>query len=176
MNILDRYLDRPEIFQYNVTTTDLIPFSPDVVAACRANACGKYGTCWTCPPGVGTLEEQIAQVRSYRQAAVFTCKVELEDCFDFEGMMEGQKRTMELLRGIRGQLTRDGIAHRVLGCGACGICERCTYPEQPCRFPELAIGSVEACGINVVDLAKRLGLNYNNGADTVTYFCLILFG
>ena len=33
----------------------------------------------------------------------------------------------------------------------------------------------EACGINVVELSRNIGVNYNNGPNTVTYFCIILF-
>ena len=55
------------------------------------------------------------------------------------------------------------------------ICTKCNYPATACRFPERAIPSVEACGIDVVELARKSGINYNNGPDTVTYFCIILY-
>ena len=67
------------------------------------------------------------------------------------------------------------LAAQALGCEGCDICEKCTYPDAPCRFPEKAIPSIEACGISVVELSKLIGLNYNNGPCTVTYFCMILF-
>lgn len=175
MNI-EKYLSDPEIFQYKVIETSEIPFSQSVHDMCKANRCGKYGTSWTCPPGVGRLDELESKIKKYKTACVFTCKYDLEDSFDLEGMTLGQKRTKAVLRDITEKLRADGEKFMALGCEGCELCEKCTYPNAPCRFPEEAVPSVEACGINVVELAKIVGINYNNGVNTVTYFCTVLFG
>ena len=174
MMSMEALLTRPDIFQFRVMDPKAIPFAKEVADACRANACGRYGTCWTCPPGVGEYTALEQQIREYHRAAVFTCKYDLEDCFDFEGMMEGQQKTMAILHSVADVLRQEGRNFRVLGCAGCSLCEKCTYPDAPCRFPEKAVVSVEACGINVVKLAADLGLKYNNGANTVTYFCVVL--
>jgi predicted metal-binding protein len=62
----------------------------------------------------------------------------------------------------------------LLGAGSCGACETCAYPE-PCRHPDKLHIPIEACGVNVVNLAKNTGFRYNNGPNTVTYFGLLLF-
>ena len=85
------------------------------------------------------------------------------------------KKAKSVLQNITEKLRADGVRFMALGCEGCGICEKCTYPDSPCRFPEKAIPSVEACGINVVEFSRKIGINYNNGADTVTYFCVILW-
>ncbi len=172
----DKYFNRAEVFQYKLIDTCEIPFSQAVVDMCKANRCGKYGSCWTCPPGVGELSELEKKIKSYKNAVVFTCKYSLESSFDFEGMTEGQRRTKLVLQNITEMLLEDSEKFTALGCEGCDICEKCTYPDSPCRFPEKAIPSVEACGINVVELAKKSGINYNNGVNTVTYFCIILYG
>jgi hypothetical protein len=46
---------------------------------------------------------------------------------------------------------------------------------EPCRFPEKAISSVEACGIDVMSLSKSAGVRYNNGKNTVTYIGAVLY-
>lgn len=173
---IEKYLNIPGIFQYRLIESSEIPFSQAVVEACKANKCGRYGTCWTCPPGVGELGEPEKKIKGFKNAAVFTCKYELDDCFDFDGMVYGQQKTKQILLEVVDKLNSDGEKFLALGCEGCGICEKCTYPDSPCRFPEKAIVSVEACGINVVELAKKIGINYNNGINTVTYFCIILFG
>lgn len=170
-----KYLHSPNICQYALIGTGQIPFSSEVVQMCRANQCGKYGTCWTCPPGVGAPEELEKRIRAYRNACVFTCTHMLEDSFDFEGMIEGQQKAQRVLQGIMEQLRRDGCDFMALGCEGCARCKVCTYPDAPCRFPEDAVPSVEACGIHVVELARRSGLRYGNGASSVTYFCMIMF-
>ena len=174
MNI-ETYLDIPEIHQLKVVSPSDVPFSQDVADACKANACGKYGTCWTCPPGIGYWREWETKIKSYEFAAVFTCKYDLEDSFDFEGMMRGKDATKDLLIKIKHELNTKGEDFLALGCSGCDLCRKCTYPDNPCRFPEKAILSVEACGINVVELSQKIGIKYNNGTNTVTYFCIILF-
>lgn len=174
MKEMDRLLNIPGIFQYRVLDPKEIPFSKAVADACRANACGKYNTCWTCPPGVGEYTTLEKNIHKYDTAIVFTCKYDLEDCFDFEGMMHGQQETMSILYSIADELRFEGQDFLMLGCAGCNLCEQCTYPDAPCRFPDKAVVSVEACGIDVVKLAEVFQLKYNNGANTVTYFCIVL--
>ena len=51
------------------------------------------------------------------------------------------------------------------------MCERCAkLTDEPCRFPELAMSSLEAYGVNVSLLAPQAGMQYINGTGTVTYF------
>ena len=169
------YLDRPDIFEYRVAPTAEIPFSPAVPEACRSNACGRYGKTWTCPPGVGEPEALERKIRSWPLAAVFTCKYGIEDSFDFEGMRAGQKEAKRVFRDVTEKLRAAGERFLAFGNEGCDLCEACTYPDAPCRHPDRAAPSIEACGVNVMALAKRIGLGYNNGPNTVTYFCMILF-
>ncbi len=169
---IEAYFAQHEVTEFRVIDVAEIPFSEAVLEACRANRCGRYGTCWTCPPGTDGVEEKI---RRYRRAVVFSRKHDLEDSFDFEGMTEGMKRARETLAEIRAALDRDGIPYMALGCEGCHLCPACTYPDAPCRHPDLATPSVEACGIHVVELSRKIGIKYNNGPDTVTYFCIVLF-
>ncbi len=175
MTDLEVMFREPGIFQYGIIDSATIPFSQMVADACKANSCGRYGTCWTCPPAVGTMQEMEQKIKAYKKAVVFSAKYALEDWCDYDGMVEGKKKTMDILRRIADKLRAEGRDIMVLGCGGCNICEKCTYPDEQCRFPQKAIVSVEACGINVVELAKKTGIRYNNGTDTVTYFCIVLF-
>nr|WP_282433549.1 DUF2284 domain-containing protein [Desulfosporosinus metallidurans] len=63
-----------------------------------------------------------------------------------------------------------------LNVGPCTFCSRCTFLDnEPCRFPEKALSSVEASGIDVMALEKSSGIPYYNGKNTVSYVGLILF-
>ena len=174
MNI-ESYLTNPEIFQYGLIKTDEIPFSDEIIEMCRENRCGKYASCWTCPPGAGTQRELEKRIKKYKNALVFSCKYDLEDSFDVEGMFEAGKKTKRVLESLIEELSKNDEKFMSLGCGACTLCEECTYPYAPCRFPNRAVPSVEACGINVSELSKKAGINYINGTNTITYFCMILF-
>ena len=143
---------------------------------CMRNSCGEYGKCWMCPPDVGDVNELMKKAQSYSYGILYNSVSQLEDSFDFEGMMEAKQEFNEIalkitnvIRGLDGD-----ILH--LGVGACGICERCAKKDnEPCRFPDRAIPSMESYGIFVAETAKKAGLKYINGKDTVTYFGIVLF-
>lgn len=151
-----------------------IPFSQAVVEACAQNICGKYNSCWTCPPARGTLEQMRTELLDFENSFVFTYKGDLEDSFDVEGMNKAREEATGLLTALSARLHEGGVPHMRLGAGACCICPQCTYPGAPCRYPEKAINSIESCGVDVVTLAGQCGIRYHNGANTVTYFMAIL--
>ena len=144
---------------------------------CEANACGVYGKCWMCPPDVGGIDELMASVTSYDYALVYQTVSALEDSYDFEGMQEAKKQHYKLSAALRTVFDQQSI-HTVLhlGCGGCGVCDVCAKRSgDPCRFPHLALPSLEAYGVNVSKLAATASMKYINGQDTVTYFGAVLF-
>ena len=155
-----------------------IQFSREFRDACAQNVCGKYGTCWMCPPDVGDIDEMIAHAKEYEHIMVFQSIGQLEDSFDFEGMQEAAVKHNALTLAVAEKI---GIMEQmknslVLGAGACHICSRCTRLDVlPCAHPGKAIPSLEAYGIAVSELAKVSGLEYINGVHTVTYFGGVLF-
>jgi len=144
---------------------------------CTSNACGLYGQCWMCPPEVGQIDVLMEKIRQYEHALVYQTVTALEDSYDFEGMMEGKKRTYPLAQKLRKIFAQQGISTVLhLGAGGCGVCQICAKRAgEPCRFPELAMASLEAYGVNVSQLAKAAGMKYVNGQNTVTYFGAVLF-
>ena len=152
-----------------------VPFCAEVRGMCESNRCGLYNKTWTCPPGVGDWEALRDECRSYTHALVFTTKHVLDDDFDFEGIANSGVVHKQLDRALAEQLKHAGIPHQLYSAGGCSICERCTYPDSPCRFPDRVHRSMEACGIDVGALARACGLRYNNGPLTVTYFSMIVF-
>ena len=158
-------------FEYAVVPTVDINFSPDLLKACEKNVCGKYNSCWTCPPAVGSLETQKGKILAFSSAFVFTTKFKLEDSFDYEGMLAAKDYHDRLTAEVHEKF---GKTNPVFGAGGCKICGCCAYPE-PCRNPEKIYPSIESAGINVTELSRSGGLHYNNGESTVTYFSMILF-
>lgn len=144
---------------------------------CEANSCGKFGRCWMCPPEIGPVEERMAEIRSYPHAVVFQTIWELEDSYDLEGMAEGAQKHARAAAALReaagGKLKNNFL---VLSCGGCNLCETCAkITDEPCRFPDKALSSVEGYGVDVYKTVKGTELKYINGADTVTYFGMILY-
>jgi predicted metal-binding protein len=158
-------------YEYAVISTRAINFYAELLKACETNVCGKYDKCWTCPPAIGPMEAQKEKILSFLFAFVFNTKFDLEDSFDYEGMMRAKDQHDRLTAEIH---ERFGKSNPVYGAGGCRICETCAYPAS-CRFPEKIYPSIEAVGINVTELSRAGGLRYNNGENTVTYFSMILF-
>jgi predicted metal-binding protein len=162
---------RGRAYEYAVISSGEINFSEEVRRACEMNSCGNYNTNWTCPPVIGSVAEQKKRITSYQRAFVFTTKYDLEDSFDYEGMMKAKEIHDDLTTEMHKKF---GRTNPVFGAGGCRFCKTCAYPN-PCRFPDRIFFSVEAAGINVTELSRTAGVKYNNGPNTVTFFSMILF-
>lgn len=160
-----------------IISVDKIPFDPGFRKACEANQCGRYGKCWTCPPGVGDIHELIDRAKQYQWAVVYQTIGELEDSYDFEGMMAAgelhEKNSRAFIEKTQ-NLWQGEYLH--LSAGGCRLCNRCAIlDEEPCRFPDKALSSLEAYGVAVSVLAPKVQMKYINGVNTVTYFGMCLF-
>ena len=164
-------------FKTNIIETKDIVVDRVFRDICATNACGLYGKCYMCPPDVGNIDELMREVTNYDYALVYQTVTKIEDSYDFEGMIKAKKNIISLILKLKKVFSDLGISDALhLGVGGCGICETCAKQmSEPCRFPEKAIFSLEAYGINVSELAKSANMKYINGQNTVTYFGAVLF-
>ena len=59
---------------------------------------------------------------------------------------------------------------------ACTLCEHCAILNgKPCRFPEKMHPCVESHGINVVPVLESRGLEFQFGANVVTWISLLFY-
>ena len=158
-------------FEYSVISTSDISFSPELIKACEANACGRYNKYWNCPPATESFEKLKERITAFPFAFVFSTKADLEDSFDYEGMVAAKDYHTDITAELH---ERFGKTNSVFGPGGCKTCQACAYPD-PCRFPGKVYFSLSAAGINVTELSRAGGIRYNNGVNTTTYFSMILF-
>lgn len=161
----------------SVISVSDITFQPELREACKQNHCGNYNRNWTCPPGIGDIHTLIDKLKNYTYALVFQTITELEDSFDFEGMVAAGNKHQQLVLTLRNNFNetfkKDFL---ILGAGGCPLCTPCALvANEPCRHPDEALSSLEAHGIQVSLLAESAQMNYINGADTVTYFGALFF-
>lgn len=154
-----------------------IVLSEDFRKICEGNQCGKYGRCWACPPDAGNIHALMDKVREYDAGVLYQTISAIEDSFDIEGMGEAGVRHAQLSQKIQAGIPQEDRARQLhLSCGGCRLCPTCTKPEgKPCRFPEKVLLSLEGCGIDVYNTTRSTDLKYINGANTVTFFGLILY-
>ena len=141
----------------------------DVRDACAQNTCGKYNASWACPPAFGNLEESRKIIAKYKSGIIVQSMQELEDSFDFEGIAELGERHGKNFKKLLKRLREDYPNLMALGTGGCSTCKKCTYPDEPCRFPDQLTYSMEGFGLFVNKVCKDNGLEYNHGRDTMTY-------
>jgi predicted metal-binding protein len=142
---------------------------------CAADKCQSYNSSWSCPPGCGTLEYFEQRFSQYKQGIAFQTVGQTEDSFDFEAIQAAgqlhKQRFNRLVESIR-QQKADVMA---LSAGCCAICESCSYPDAPCRYPEKMCPSMEATGLLVNDICQAAGIAYNHGQNTITFTSCLLY-
>ena len=155
-----------------------IKFNDDFRMLCEQNSCGSYNRNWMCPPAVGPISDLKERALGFKQGLLFQTVHQLEDSFDWEGMEEGKVNHEKIFRKILEYMQNNYPFTEVLplSAGPCLYCAKCAYLERKkCHFPDKAVWSVEANGIDVMALVKDSGIPYNNGKNTVSYVALILF-
>ena len=163
------------IHEYAFAKTSDLLFSMGTRLLCEGNQCGHYGSTWACPPAVGSYNSCVAKCRSYENVCLLSTVTDLKGQYDFRGW----HRARIFHEAATAKSARLFRAHYpgalVLSTEGCILCDQCTYPDAPCRYPDQIFPSVEGYGIVVMDLASKTGLSYNNGPETVTYFSFVLF-
>lgn len=160
-----------------VIDTECVETDASFRALCASNVCGAYGRCWMCPPDVGEIELLMKTLRTFDHALVYQTVWMLEDSYDIEGMGEAADAHARLSLRLAERCKRGPFSKLLhLAAGGCHVCPTCAKVQnQSCRFPDRALPSLEAYGVNVSRLAAAAGMKYINGQNTVTYFGAIFF-
>ncbi|MCL1821078.1 MAG: DUF2284 domain-containing protein [Oscillospiraceae bacterium] len=155
---------------------DKLIFQPELRAYCEQNACGRYARNYTCPPFIGEIDDLISKIKSFDWAVIWQNIYELEDSFDFEGMMDAQAKHNAQTIDIAKRVTAEHGNALVLAAGGCTLCEKCAAQTgELCRDRDNAISSLEAYGINVSKICESTSMKYINGVNTVTYFSGVFY-
>lgn len=138
-------------------------------------ACRMYDKRWSCPPGCGELETCREKIGGFGQGILVQTVGELEDSMDYEAMMEAETQQKDHFAAMYKLLRQREIPVLALGAGCCTQCRECTYPNEPCRFPDKMVSSMEAFGMEVSAVCKANGLPYYYGPNTIAYTSCFLF-
>lgn len=146
---------------------------PEVRDMCAAGTCGAYGKNWACPPHCGELDDIQAAFAQRETCYVIQTVMELEDEFDAETMMEAAAVHSQRVQDLAAELAGEDVL--VLTAGTCTLCPTCGCPDEPCRFPEKRLVSMEAAGLMVNDVCIAAGIPYNHGPRKMAYTgCVIV--
>ena len=155
--------------------TEALSVRPEVRDMCAANRCHRYGHSWSCPPACDPIESYQEHIQKRRMGIVVQTVGHMEDSFDFETIEESgllhDKRYRKFAEAVRnaGLECTDGLQPYFLGAGSCCMCNPCTYPDAPCRFPDKMTVSLEAAGFVVTEVCIAAGIPYNHGQNTISF-------
>ena len=171
--LIEQQLSALPLAQYGWIETAELEFSERIRRVCEQE-CPMYGKTWACPPAVGTVEECRARCLSYPHALMMTSITEVSDIANLEETLATRAPHEGLTRQVRDMIAEQSSDVMALSTEACAICQKCAYPDAPCRHPDRMFPCVESQGILVTDLAEKHGLDFMNG-NIVVWFSLILF-
>lgn len=173
--IISQEKDNLNIHEYAFMKSNTVIFSDEVRRLCQKNACGMYGTSWACPPAVGSVEECKNRCNDFENAFMFTSLANLKKKYDMAEWRE-TRLVHESITEKVARIFRDEFKETlILSTEGCNLCDKCTYPEKPCRFPSRMFPATESFGIMVIQQAPLCNIKYNNGVNTITYFSMIFF-
>jgi len=172
--LLAQQLCELPVVQYEFFETKELVFSDRVRYICRTE-CPQYGKSWACPPGVGPVEECRARCLRYPHALLITTMNEVADIADLEETLTTRAPHEEVTRQVNALLQAQGAETYPLSTESCAVCQKCAYPDGPCRHPERMFPCLESHGILILDTAERLGIEFQPGGNVVTWFSLILY-
>ena len=173
--LLEQQLAELPLFVYVDIDPKKLEFSQRIRWICE-NECPMYGRTWACPPGVGVVCACQAKCRSYEKCLMIGTIVEVADIADIEEGLATRGDHEDITNQVRDLMRAQGVEPYILSTEACAVCDRCAYLDgEPCRHPERMHPCVESHGINVIPTLEENGLDFQYGANIVTWFSLLFY-
>lgn len=172
---LDAQLSELPLYVYFFIDPNDLEFSDRIRYICKAE-CPMYGQTWACPPAVGPVAQCREKCLSYHRCLVIGTIVETDDIADIAASLATRPEHEQLTNQVGELLRQQGVEPYILSTEACALCERCAYLDgQPCRMPEKMHPCVESHGINVIPVLENNGLEFQYGANIITWYSLLFF-
>ena len=175
LELLNEKLAGLPLYIYDHIDPSELEFSDRIRWICE-HECPMYGKSWACPPGVGTVEACRGKCLDFEHCLMISTITEVADITDINETLATRPEHEAVTNEVLGILRDLGAAPYVLSTEACALCDRCAILDgQPCRFPETMHPCVESHGINVVPMLESRGLEFQFGANVVTWISLLFY-
>jgi len=172
---LEERLAELPLYIYDFIDPKELEFNDRIRWICE-HECPMYGKSWACPPGVGSVAHCQGKCMDYQNCLLISTIVEVRDIADMEETLATRPEHEAVTNQVGTILEELGVKPYILSTEACAICDKCAILEgKPCRFPEQMHPCVESHGINVVPILESRGLEFQFGANVVTWVSLLFF-
>lgn len=169
---LEAFICQYPVYQYAFFSPEEIDFSYRVRWICEKE-CDRFNTTWACPPAVGSVEECRHRCLAYKECFLFSTIAEVSDIINFEETLSTRREHENITAAIEQFIKSQGVGCMALSTESCDICETCTYPAAPCRFPEKMHPCVESHGIIVSELAEKYNLDFTLSPNQILWFGIL---
>jgi predicted metal-binding protein len=173
--LLEEKLAELPLYIYDFIDPRDLEFSDRIRWICE-HECPMYGRSWACPPGVGSVCDCQTKCLSYENCLMISTIVEVADITNINETLATRPEHEAVTNRVRDLMRQLGTDPYILSTEACALCDRCAILDgQPCRFPEKMHPCVESHGINVVPVLEDRGLEFQFGANVVTWISLLFY-
>lgn len=173
--LLEEKLAELPLYIYDFLDPKELEFSGRIRWICE-HECPMYGKSWACPPGVGSVESCRGKCRSFENCLMISTITEVADITDINETLATRPEHEKLTNQVRDIMRELGVNPYILSTEACAVCERCAILDGlPCRLPGKMHPCVESHGINVVPILESRGLEFQFGANVVTWISLLFY-
>ena len=175
MELLESQLAELPLYGYFFIDPKALEFSDRIRWICE-NECPMHNQTWACPPGVGSVTYCKTKCLSYPNCLMIASIVEVDDITNINETLATRPEHEALTNEVRDLMRAQGVDPYILSTEACSICESCAYLEgKPCRYPDRMHPCVESHGINVIPVLEENGIEFQFGANVVTWVSLLFY-
>lgn len=175
MELLEAQLAQLPLYGYFFIDPKELEFSDRIRWICQ-HECPMYGKTWACPPGVGSVPQCKEKCLRYDNCLMIATIVEVDNITNIDETLATRPDHEEITNEVRNMMQALGAEPYVLSTEACAICDHCAYLDGlPCRHPDRMHPCVESHGINVVPILEENGLDFQFGANVVTWVSLLFY-
>lgn len=171
---IESFITQFPIYQYQFLKPGEIEYNEKVRMICKKE-CPRYGTSWSCPPAVGTVEECIERCLKYDDVLFFSSIAQVQDIMNMEESLETKVEHEKMTHLIARHLKDRALMTYTLSSDSCAVCEKCAYPKGACRHPEAMFPCIESHGIILANLVEKYAMDYYLGDQFIVWFSLIFF-
>ena len=171
---IESFITQFPIYQYQFLKPDEIEYNDRVRTICKKE-CPRYGTSWSCPPAVGTVEECMERCHQYDDVLFFSSIAQVQDVMDLKESLATKAEHEKMTHLIEQYLREHQVDTYTLSSDSCAACDKCAYPKAACRHPEQMFPCIESHGIIVANLVEKFAMDYFLGEQYIVWFSLIFF-
>ena len=173
--LLEEKLADLPLYIFDFIDPQELEFSDRIRWICEQE-CPMYGKSWACPPGVGSVAACKGKCRKYENCLMLSTITEVADITDINETLATRPEHEAITNQVGAILEEQGVRPYILSTEACAICRRCAILDgEPCRHPERMHPCVESHGINVVPILEENGMEFQFGANVVTWVSLLFY-